>query len=401
MSEKRRDHRGRILHNGEIQLSDGRYRFKYVDEMGKERCVYSWRLDHNDATPKGKRRTLSLREMEKKIQADHFEQIATNGGNMTVLELVEKYTSTKTGVRPTTVAGYGTVINLLKKDPFGKRRIDTVRISDAKCWLIHLQQVEKKSYSSIHSIRGVLRPAFQLAVDDDLIMKNPFGFEMGTVIQNDSKKREAITTEEKENFLAFVRADNHYKQYYDAFCLLFATGLRISEFCGLTTRDLDFKNKVIHVNKQLVRHSDMEYYIETTKTSSDKRDFPMDDEIEAICRRIIQNRRKPKVEKVIKGASGFLFYDKNDMPRVALHWEKYFEYAVNKYNRTHKVLMPKITPHVCRHTFCSEKAKEGMNPKALQYLMGHSDIAVTLNVYTHMGLDDARKELEKMRAVNQ
>ena len=99
-SEKRRDHRGRILHNGEIQLSDGRYRFKYVDEMGKERCVYSWRLDHNDATPKGKRRTLSLREMEKKIQADHFEQIATNGGNMTVLELVEKYTSTKNGVRP-------------------------------------------------------------------------------------------------------------------------------------------------------------------------------------------------------------------------------------------------------------------------------------------------------------
>ena len=69
-------------------------------------------------------------------------------------------------------------INLLKKDPFGKRRIDTVRISDAKCWLIHLQQVEKKSYSSIHSIRGVLRPAFQLAVDDDLIRKNPFQFQL-------------------------------------------------------------------------------------------------------------------------------------------------------------------------------------------------------------------------------
>ena len=65
MSEKRRNHRGRILHNGEIQLSDGRYRFKYVDEMGKERCVYSWRLDHNDATPKGKRRALSLREIRK------------------------------------------------------------------------------------------------------------------------------------------------------------------------------------------------------------------------------------------------------------------------------------------------------------------------------------------------
>ena len=215
MSEKRRDHRGRILHNGEIQLSDGRYRFKYVDEMGKERCVYSWRLDHNDATPKGKRRTLSLREMEKKIQADHFEQIATNGGNMTVLELVEKYTSTKTGVRPTTVAGYGTVINLLKKDPFGKRRIDTVRISDAKCWLIHLQQVEKKSYSSIHSIRGVLRPAFQLAVDDDLIRKNSFQFQLMEVVVNDSVTREAISRAEERKFLRFVKEDPHFCRYYE------------------------------------------------------------------------------------------------------------------------------------------------------------------------------------------
>lgn len=229
MSEKRRDHRGRILHNGEIQLSDGRYRFKYVDEMGKERCVYSWRLDHNDATPKGKHRTLSLREMEKKIQADHFEQIATNGGNMTVLELVEKYISTKTGVRPTTVAGYGIVINILKKDPFGKRRIDTVRISDAKCWLIHLQQVEKKSYSSIHSIRGVLRPAFQLAVDDDLIRKKPFQFQLMEVVVNDSVTREAISRAEERKFLQFVKEDPHFCRYYEGIYILFKTGLRISD----------------------------------------------------------------------------------------------------------------------------------------------------------------------------
>ena len=68
MNEKRRDHRGRILHNGEIQLSDGRYRFKYVDEMGKERCVYSWRLDHNDATPKGKRRRYRFGRWRRKFR---------------------------------------------------------------------------------------------------------------------------------------------------------------------------------------------------------------------------------------------------------------------------------------------------------------------------------------------
>lgn len=61
MSEKRRDNKGRILHNGEIQLSDGRYRFKYVDNIGQEHCVYSWRLDHNDAQLRGKQRCQSLR----------------------------------------------------------------------------------------------------------------------------------------------------------------------------------------------------------------------------------------------------------------------------------------------------------------------------------------------------
>ena len=48
MSEKRRDNRNRILREGEYQRKDGRYRFRYIDEDGKEKNVYSWRLDKND-----------------------------------------------------------------------------------------------------------------------------------------------------------------------------------------------------------------------------------------------------------------------------------------------------------------------------------------------------------------
>ena len=61
--------------------------------------------------------------------------------------------------------------------------------------------------------------------------------------------------------------------------------------------------------------------------------------------------------------------------------------------------MPNITPHVCRHTYCSNMAKSGMNPKTLQYLMGHSDIGVTLNTYTHLGLEDAEDELKRVEDV--
>lgn len=97
MSEKRRDNRNRILREGEYQRTDGRYRYRYIDEDGKEKNVYSWWLDKKDPTPRGKKRELFLREKEKQIQADLFDHIVTNGGNYTVVELVEKYVSLKTG----------------------------------------------------------------------------------------------------------------------------------------------------------------------------------------------------------------------------------------------------------------------------------------------------------------
>jgi hypothetical protein len=136
MSEKRRDNRGRILHNGESQRQDGRYAYKYKDLNGDTKFVYSWRLDKNDRAPVGKARDLSLREKERQIQQDLFSQIVPNGGNLTVLELVQKYLSLKINVRHNTQANYNFVVNVIKKEEFGKMRIDKVKQSDAKAWLI-------------------------------------------------------------------------------------------------------------------------------------------------------------------------------------------------------------------------------------------------------------------------
>ena len=193
MSEKRRDNRGRILHNGESQRQDGRYAYKYKDLNGEYKFVYSWRLDKNDRTPAGRARDLSLREKERQIQQDLFKKIVPNGGDLTVLDLVEKYLSLKVNVRHNTQANYNFVLNIIKKEDFGKLRIEKVKQSDAKVWLIKMQKVDGRGYSSIHSIRGVVRPAFEMALQDDLIHKNPFQFELATVVVNDSVTREAIT----------------------------------------------------------------------------------------------------------------------------------------------------------------------------------------------------------------
>lgn len=165
------------------------------------------------------------------------------------------------------------------------------------------------------TIRGVLRPAFQMAVDDDMLMKNPFGFELAGVIVNTEKTREAITPEQMQNFLKFVHNDNVYCMYYEVFYILFR--------------------------------------------------------------------------------------DDRGLPLVALHWEHRFKHAVKRYNDIFRVQLPNISPHVCRHTYCSNMARAGMNPKTLQYLMGHSDIGVTMNTYTHLGLDDAKDEMIRLEELNQ
>lgn len=395
MSGKRRDNKNRILRNGESQRKDGRYAFKYVDANGQVQFVYSWKLEKTDKTPTGKRDDISLREKEKMIQRDLYDGIVPNGGEMTVLQLVEKYVLQKTGVRHNTEAGYKTVINIIKKDSFGKQRIDRVKISDARAWLIKLQK-DGRSYSSIHSIRGVVRPAFQMAVDDDLLRKNPFEFQLATVIVNDSVTREAITRKQERAFLEFVKNDKHFSKYYEGIYILFKTGLRISEFVGLTTQDIDLKKRTIDVNHQLQRTRTMEYVIEDTKTNAGTRVLPMTDDVYECFKSILENRPKPKVEPMISGRMGFLYLDKNDRPMVAMHWEKYFQHICQKYNNIYRVQMPKVTPHVCRHTYCSNMAKSGMNPKTLQYLMGHSDIGVTLNTYTHLNFEDAENELKRV-----
>ena len=394
---KRRDNRGRVLQNGETQDPSGRYKYRYTDTMGKRRTVYSWRLTNADVMPAGKKLEPSLREMERKIQIELFKGVYVE--DMTVCELIDRYLTTKTGVKHSTKAGYNTVKNIMAKEPFGQRKIKDIKISDAKIFLIKMQE-GGRGYSSIHTIRGVLRPAFQMAVEDEMIIRNPFDFHLATVIVNDSVTREAISREDERKFLNFVKEDTHFSKYYDGMFILFKTGLRISEFCGLTIKDIDFKKGILNVDHQLQRTRNMEYVIETTKTGSGTRRIPMTDEVRDAFKRIIKNRPKLKVEPSVGGHTGFLFLDKNGMPMVALHWEKYFQHVVQKYNNIYRVQLPKITPHICRHTYCSNMAKSGMNPKTLQYLMGHSEIGVTMNTYTHLKEDDAKEEMAKLGLIN-
>ena len=394
----RRDSKHRVLRAGESMRADGKYQFKY-HIAGKPHFVYSWKLEPTDKLPAGKKPCLSLRELEKQIGYDLESQLNPMKRNITVNELVERYLSTKTGAKHSTVANYNFVKNILKKEEFSETKIVNIKTSDAKLFLIKMQS-DGKGYSTVKSVRGVLRPAFQMAVDDDILNKNPFEFQLAGVVVNDSHTRTPIAREQMRQFLKFVHDDNCYCKYYEVVYILFHTGMRISEFCGLTLKDIDLKNRIVNIDHQLQRTSDMQYVIESTKTNAGTRKLPITEEVARCFQAIIEDREPQQREKMIDGYAGFLFYDKDNNPLVAMHWEHRFNHMVQRYNDIYRIQIPNITPHVCRHTYCSNMAKSGMNPKTLQYLMGHSDIGVTLNTYTHLGLEDAEDELKRMEDLN-
>ncbi|MBR2949484.1 MAG: site-specific integrase [Lachnospiraceae bacterium] len=381
MSEKRRDNKGRILRTGESQRKNGMYEFRYTDANKTRRAIYDMDL-------------VRLRKKEDEIKVMQHDGIDYAGGAITVIQLLERYIRIKRGVRYNTTTGYMFVMSVIQKEAFGQRIIRDIKISDAKEWFIKLFE-DGYSYSTIASIRGVIKPAFQMAYNDDIIRRNPFEFRLD-VIPNNTQKRVALTRRQQEQFLEFVKNDEHFCRYLDEIKILLGTGMRISEFCGLTISNLDFDRRRIRVDHQLVRSREGKRYIEKTKTECGCRYIPMSDEVYECFLNILSKRKKQKKEIMIDGYAGFILLDKNGNPKVAMHIQKVVQRLCEKYNEENIIPLPRITPHVFRHTFCTNMADAGMDLKSLQYLMGHSDASVTLNVYTHNSYEKAEESMAQI-----
>ena len=397
MLEKRRDKKGRILKNGENQRKDGRYLYKYVDNTGTTQYVYSWKLVATDRVPKGKRDCLSLREKEQEIHRDITDGINTAGKKITVCQLYAKQNEHRANVKKSTQIQRQYLMKILEEDKLGAKPIDSVKLSDAKEWAIRMKK-KGIAYKSISNYKRTLKASFYIAIQDDLIRKNPFSFKLSEVIEDDTEPKVPLTPAQEESFLSFAQNDKVYQKYYDELIILLGTGLRISELCGLTDTDIDFENRIINVDHQLLRSAETGYYIETPKTKSGIRQIPMSEKAYEAFNRVLKRRRGAKAV-TIDGYSNFLFLNRDGYPKTATNYDGMFRGLAKKYNKYHEEALPKVmTPHTLRHTFCTNMANAGMNPKALQYIMGHSNITMTLNYYAHATFDSAKTEMLRIAA---
>ena len=309
MSEKRYDNKRRVLRSGESQRSDGRYAYKYTDHAGKPKFIYAWKLVPTDRTPSGKRDGPSLREKEKEIQKDVDDGIDTAGRKLTICQLYEKHIRLHSNVRPNTVNSRERTMRVLKSDKLGSMSIDSVKLSDAKEWALRMKE-RGIAYHSISHDKRALKAVFYTAMQDDYVRKNPFDFQLSSVIENDTVSKVPLTPNQVESLLAFVQQDNTYRKYYDELVILLGTGMRISELCGLTESSLDFERRMIIVDHQLLRSKEKGYYIEVPKTESGTRRIPMNNKVYEAFERV-QKRTRPSSVFVLDGYTMFLFYKRN------------------------------------------------------------------------------------------
>ncbi|MCE0688768.1 tyrosine-type recombinase/integrase, partial [Clostridioides difficile] len=348
-------------------------------------------------TPKGKREKPSLRELEQQIRRDIEDGIDSTGKKMTLCQLYAKQNAQRANVKKSTQKQREQLMRLLKEDKLGARSIDTIKPSDAKEWALRMKD-KGFSYNTINNHKRSLKASFYIAIQDDYVRKNPFDFKLSEVLENDTKEKVALTEEQEQALLSFIKADNVYHKHYDDVLILLKTGLRISELCGLTVADIDFKNEVVIIDHQLLKSKEQGYYIETPKTKSGIRQVPLSRETIQAFQRVMKKR--PKAEPfVIDGRGNFLFVNHKGKPKVAIDYNALFVRMVKKYNKHHKDNpLPHITPHTLRHTFCTRLASKNMNPKDLQYIMGHSNISITMNWYAHASIDTAKSEVQRLIA---
>lgn len=402
MARKRRtDNRGRVLRTGESQNKDGRYCFKWTDGTGKRNTTYSVNL-------------AELREKEKQIQRDMEDGISCHEGSITLNQLFKMFMSTKSSIRESSKCNYENFWTIsVKTSVLGEMKISQIKQIHIKRLYAELKQKGMRN-STIQTCHVLISSVFQLAVDSDYIRKNPCK-NCRKEIKAEPSSKKALTASEQTILLDFVKNNKVYCVYGPILNFALSTGLRIGELIGLRWDEIDLKNNVIHICRQLIYRNYGDGYklhIEPPKSHSGNRDIPLithakESLIEQKKLDLVLGRRAKEQE--IDGLKGFVFINSHGMPILPFNFNDMLKNVVNAYNKKEiqqaskecrePILLPHISAHILRHTACTRMAEAGIDPKVLQVIMGHSNIGITMDIYNHVDAVRVQNEMKKFENV--
>ncbi|WP_313130993.1 tyrosine-type recombinase/integrase [Anaerocolumna sp.] len=297
-------------------------------------------------------------------------------------------------VKKGTIEVYTRAYKLYIKPYIGKMKLKDVKG-------IHIQRIyndlkrEEFSRGTIEVAATVVSGMFKQAYKNEYIVKNPVPLATLPKMEDEDEIIRVMTLEEQNLFTEYAKDSWIYPFVITA---LF-TGMRSGELRGLKWKDVDFKKKEIRVRKTLV-YLNKEYSLEPPKTKSSKREIPMLDNIY----KLLREHKKQQFErrlllgeqwKTKEGMEDLVFPSDSGYPmnrdRLKVQVNKIVD-AINADGNEFQ----HITPHYWRHSFATRCIEQGMQPKVLQKILGHSKLSQTMDLYAHVMPNTKEQEMQKL-----
>lgn len=374
--------KGKELGNAIYQRSNGTYEARYIDRFGKMHSVYGKTI-----TEVGKKQREKIYENEK--------QLNVVDEKMTLDEWYEKWiTVCKVHCRTTTKRMFEIQYNRIKES-LGWRKLTGLN-------LVVLQDAfnELGSDKSRRDCKALLVDIHNRAVEADLLVKNP-ALGINPVIDGKTKSEKRILSREEINTLL---ENSKGGMMYPILIVALGTGMRMGEILGLTWDCVDFKKRIITVEKTLTylpRDGIIaQYEMHKTKTPAGNRKIPMTDNVYDIL--LLQKERRADIATHFEPRKGFenlVFTSKTNNPINASNIKDSLNYILDKINRGNPDdFFEHLTPHGLRHTFATNCIENGMEPKVLQKILGHSTLQMTMDLYCHVREDTLADEMARIAA---
>ena len=408
MGKVRKDTKGRVLHKGEsYNRAKQLYCYAYTDSFGDRKFVYAQDLGE-------------LREREKQIKKDTLDGIDVYALAKSDINYVfDRYISTKTELRSTTMTNYVYTYNRYVRKGFGKKKIADIRYSDVLLFYNALYDKGLK-VNTIDSVHGVLHPTFQMAVRDNILRNNPSDGVMAELkkkLKGRSEQRHALSLEEERAFLGYLDRPDSIR-WKPLFTVMFGTGGRVGEIIGLRWEDLDFDANTISINHNLTyyprseKNFKCEFAVSLPKTEKGIRTIPMLDKVREafIAEKKYQEDTGSHCLMEVDGMSGFIFCNRFGNLHNPAAINRAIKRIVDDHNASEEVrasregrkpvMIPRFSCHITRHTFCSRLCENETNVKVIQEVMGHKDIQTTLDIYAEVSEAKRQEVFKKLNDNN-
>ncbi len=421
MKKTRTDNRGRVLQRNECQNRNGSYSYRYFDEItGKRKCVTSWRLVPEDESPDPDDERDCIRNIATRIEATQkrYRRRLPKPG-YTMNDYWEKYLSLKCEISERTLVSYIYAYNRHIRPALGKKLVTAIRESDIKRFYIDMIGEQGLSISYADNMSKIIEPVLELAVKEGLIDINPARGVMKNLRKRkdwNPKTREALTEKQQESLVNFVSSSWEYRSFLPYLTVFLGTGVRAGELLGLTWNDIDFDNNTVNVDHTLNYNTALSsgkciYYVTYPKSRKGVRKIPMLKEVRETFEELYRRRNdfNKDYQPVVDGYTNFIFRDLNGNLMNAGRLNRSLKNIIDEYNRTEEaiallekrdpVLLPRITCHHLRHTFCTRIIESGVGIRTTQYLMGHRFAGTTIKIYLSITDNRNKEEMEKIEGM--